>query len=82
MKLSILYDAKGYILAAASLESSKQSNFIGYLYPVPKNGQKVVEIEVGDEFSDLVYLAKRCRTLYMDTTGPEPVLRAISKSYG
>jgi hypothetical protein len=82
MKLIILYDDKGHILAAA--ESPKQqSNLSGYLRPVPKDRQKVAEIEVGDEFSDLAYLAKRCQTLCVDTTGPVPVLRAIlAKSWG
>ncbi|WP_206767078.1 hypothetical protein [Brevibacillus laterosporus] len=77
-----MYDAKGHILAAAPLESPKQPNLAGYLRPVPNMGQKVTEIEVGDEFSDLAYLAKRCGNMYVDTTGPEPVLRAISDYIG
>lgn len=80
MKLCILYGAEGQILAAAPLESPDQQNLTSYPRPVPMVGQKVAEIEVGDEFSDLAYLAKRCRTLRVDTAGPEPILRAISVS--
>ncbi|OPX86363.1 MAG: hypothetical protein A4E53_03274 [Pelotomaculum sp. PtaB.Bin104] len=80
MKLAILYGAKGQILAAAPSESPKRQNFARYPRPVPMDGQKVAEIEVGDEFSDMAYLAERCRTLRVDTAGVEPILRTISES--
>lgn len=80
MKLIILYGAEGQILAAAPLELSEQQNLASYPRPVPMDGQKIAEIEVGDEFSDLAYLAERSRTLRVDTAGPEPFLRVISES--
>ena len=63
MKLHILYDAKGRILAAVDLTAETEGT--PAIRPVPGRGQKSVELEVPSEHRDLDFLTA-CQSLRVD----------------
>ena len=76
MKLVVVYDSAGNIMAAAPTFDEERKGITGSLRPVPAQGERDGEFEVEEAFSDPEYMARRCRALIVDTTGPEPRLRA------
>lgn len=65
MKLHVLYDRTGRILAAVHLDPPDGEG-VGELRPVPRKGQMSADFEVPSECADLNFVAA-CRALRVDT---------------
>ncbi len=67
MKLHVLHDRTGRILAAVHLDPPElPEGGVGELRPVPQKGQMSGDFEVPCEYADLGF-AEACRTLRVDT---------------
>jgi hypothetical protein len=74
MRLIVVYDAGGTIMAAAPVPSKEQERN-GALRPAPGHGQKIGEVEVDDSFSDPEYMARQCQAMRVDTSQGKLMLR-------
>ena len=72
MKLHVLYDRTGRILAAVHLDPASDAKGGGVLRPVPHKGQMSADFEVPDEHAHLDF-AEACRALRVDTKNRELV---------
>jgi hypothetical protein len=80
MRLRVVYDAEGRILAAAPLDGSGGEG-LDQPQPVASDQQLVGDFEV-DEVADLATLLERGQLLVVDTSGPQPALRTITGDAG
>ena len=81
MRLRVLYDADGRILAAAPLDESGAEG-MGDPQPVATDQQQVGDFEVDDQFTDLATMLERGQALVVDTSGAQPALRTITRDAG
>ena len=80
MRLRVLYDADGRILAAAPLSGSGEG--MDEPQPVASDQQQVGDFEVDDQFADLATMLERGQALVVDTSGAQPALRTITRDAG
>jgi hypothetical protein len=66
MRLHILYDRTGRILAAVHLDPASDVEGVGELRPVPRKGQMSADFEVPAEHAHLDFV-EACRALRVDT---------------
>ncbi len=66
MKLHVLYDRTGRILAAVHLDPAPDGEGVGELRPIPRKGQMSADFEVPGECADLNFV-EACRALRVDT---------------
>jgi hypothetical protein len=81
MRLRVLYDADGRILAAAPIDGSAAEG-MDDPQPVAAEQQLVADFEVDDQFTDLATMLERGQALVVDTSGPQPALRTITRDAG
>jgi len=80
MKLHVLFDPDGHIVAAVRIDehATASSRHMGRrlpgVRPVVSGGQKTAELEVPAEHSHLTFL-QACRQLAVDTTQERPTLK-------
>jgi hypothetical protein len=76
MKLHVVYDGKGKIVAAVGLhpEHATEGPHYGRLRPVLKPGHFCADVEVPEEQSHLT-IADACRKLIVDTAHSAPRLK-------
>jgi hypothetical protein len=70
MRLHVVYDRSGSIVAAVRLDSATSN----HPRPVVKEGHAAAEMEVPHEHAHLSF-ADVCHRLKVDTSGTKPILR-------
>jgi hypothetical protein len=79
MKLCVLYNRSGKILAAVQLNQPLLlDKYMSAPRPVPQKGQRVADMEVPEEFRHLSFL-DACTRLKIDIKAKRPVLVLAQK---
>jgi hypothetical protein len=75
MRLCVLYDRAGLILAGLPLDQSspQQDTYVPMPRPVPQEGQQVAEIDIPEHFRHFSLL-DACTKLKVDTRADRPTL--------